>query len=436
MASDREKIALSSAGSGGGWEPARPAAPSPSLWSLIAGYRATPQSVEPEPESPDLRNAAPAATLKPAPRPPDDFQMISGLDARHAVWLGELGFRWYSEIAAWTAADVATVRSVLRLNTEIGRFGWIEQASVLASGQLTEFARRRTHGIPADPIDQTAPAGKMRKSTASTVALPDRPVVLTISSLDNDEVLTVVPAAAIEMPPAVDALPRSRARVAEIDSTVEGIVTAVAALTSGRAWAAHLAERARAELLETGPDRPLPVDLSPRKPAVQVRPVPLPPVQYDNPVPAEHGLPRVRLIIDGEPIARYADDYAGPATGIEIDPDWTPASRKRQNSASAIGGAVAAVSAPGTGGTFTPYVEPLRKAAAVRATVIASTIAEATVSIITGGPASAARAIAAAAAGASIEGLFPKPLSAVSGITEDQFARIRRFLNALTGEGR
>ena len=487
MASVREKSARSSddGSAGGSATSGRPAAPAaqslPSLWSLIADYRDAPPPEKSQPEPPAAVTQL-KAELSQAPQPPiqppDDFQRISGLDARHAVWLGELGFRWYHEIAAWTAADVATVRSVLRLDGEIGRFGWIEQAAMLAAGKQTDFSRRRSLGLPPDLHQATEPARSVVKSVPAVepVRRTDQPVVAVFSTFDAELPSPVAPpispAVVIEKPPepqigpkqqvsqhAVDVLPRSRSRVAEIDSTVEGIVTAVAALTTGRAWAAHLVARdlaARASVIEIEvPKASLPVPVpevrmpppalatSTAKPSVKIVPIPAGLLQPAPATATEPVLPRVRLVIDGEPIARYADDHAGPVTGIEIDPDWTPASRKKL-SPSAIGSAISAVTARAGGEKFVPFVEPAppvaaRPAAALsvnghRATVIASTVEEATVSIISGGAYNAARAVAAAAAMVSIEGLFPASLSPKVEISEAQNARIRRFLNALTGE--
>ena len=416
MATDWEKLASSiDAGSAGGARPA--AVPLPAtLWSMIADYRRDPEILL-------EAKAAPVAVQHPLARPPDDFEMIAGLDARHAVWLGELGFRWYSEIAAWTAADVATVRSVLRLTKEIGRFGWIEQAAVLAAGQQTEFARRRVLGLPAtDPANDVFPPAQNGHAAS-------------FRALDADTIVKFDPVVLSEPPPtepprtarldAMTVLPRSRSRVAEIDSTVDGIVTAVAAITPGRPWAAHLTERA----LPVAIAAPIPVVTLPLPPPPKpiIKLVPVPPL----PASAEPVLPRVRLVIDGEPIARYAEDFAGPATGIEIDPDWTPASRKKLHAAPVIGATIAAM---GAGEKFVPYVEKPCPASEYRATMFANTVEEATVSISAGGPLSAARAIAAAADAVSVEGLFPKSLRSAAGMTEDQVARIRRFLNALTGD--
>lgn len=74
---------------------------------------------------------------------PDDLLAIRGLGPRAADVLAGLGVRRYAEIAAWSAHDIARVRTALDGATGPNRHGWIEQAAVLATGRLTAHAAHR-----------------------------------------------------------------------------------------------------------------------------------------------------------------------------------------------------------------------------------------------------------------------------------------------------
>lgn len=74
---------------------------------------------------------------------PDDLLAIRGLGPRAADVLAGLGVRRYAEIAAWSASDIARVRAALDGAAEPNRDGWIEQATVLATGRLTAHAAHR-----------------------------------------------------------------------------------------------------------------------------------------------------------------------------------------------------------------------------------------------------------------------------------------------------
>ncbi len=77
---------------------------------------------------------------------PDDLKRIRGIGVLFEKRLNGMGFWTYEQIANWTAADVARVSKALEVKGQIERENWVEQARILASGQLTEFARRRDRG--------------------------------------------------------------------------------------------------------------------------------------------------------------------------------------------------------------------------------------------------------------------------------------------------
>ena len=72
----------------------------------------------------------------------DDLKLLKGVGPKLEQTLNELGFYHFDQIAAWTGAEVAWVDSRLKFKGRIERDGWIEQATKLAAGEETEFAKR------------------------------------------------------------------------------------------------------------------------------------------------------------------------------------------------------------------------------------------------------------------------------------------------------
>ncbi len=83
--------------------------------------------------------AAPAAQ----PSMPQDLTAIRGIDAATAVVLEREGVTRYEQLSAWNEGDVARINRALGGMRRVQEENWIEQASVLAGGGLTSFARRR-----------------------------------------------------------------------------------------------------------------------------------------------------------------------------------------------------------------------------------------------------------------------------------------------------
>ncbi len=97
-------------------EPATPAAPP------AAG-----ESSEDHGEAPDLLTAAREGGA-------DDLKLIKGVGPKLEGVLNGMGIYHFDQIAAWTAAGVASVDERLKLKGRIERDGWIEQARSLANG--------------------------------------------------------------------------------------------------------------------------------------------------------------------------------------------------------------------------------------------------------------------------------------------------------------
>ena len=72
----------------------------------------------------------------------DDLKRIRGVGVLIEKKLNAMGVRTYTQIANWTAADVARVSETLDFKGRIERESWIEQARILASGGYTDFSRR------------------------------------------------------------------------------------------------------------------------------------------------------------------------------------------------------------------------------------------------------------------------------------------------------
>ena len=73
----------------------------------------------------------------------DDLTLIKGLGPRIAVTLAGMGITRFDQIAAWTEADIDRVDAELgRFQGRIRRDSWVDQARLLADGDLAGFHER------------------------------------------------------------------------------------------------------------------------------------------------------------------------------------------------------------------------------------------------------------------------------------------------------
>lgn len=72
----------------------------------------------------------------------DDLKRIKGIGPVNEKALNELGIYKFSQIAAWTAANVDWVEDFMSFPGRIEREDWIAQAKALADGDETEFSKR------------------------------------------------------------------------------------------------------------------------------------------------------------------------------------------------------------------------------------------------------------------------------------------------------
>ena len=95
------------------------------------------------PKAPVAKVAAPKVkAAKPAPVSsiPDNLELIKGLGPKVNKLLNDFGVTSFTQVAGWTAADVAEMDSKLgAFAGRITRDNWIEQAKLLAAGDVAGF---------------------------------------------------------------------------------------------------------------------------------------------------------------------------------------------------------------------------------------------------------------------------------------------------------
>lgn len=86
-----------------------------------------------------------AKAAKPAPTAsiPDNLELIKGLGPKVNNMLKGLGVTSFAQVANWTAADVADIDAKLgAFAGRITRDNWIDQAQLLAAGDITGFEQK------------------------------------------------------------------------------------------------------------------------------------------------------------------------------------------------------------------------------------------------------------------------------------------------------
>ncbi|MFV0644926.1 MAG: hypothetical protein ACK5NN_10580 [Sphingomonadaceae bacterium] len=130
----------------------------PPAASLVTSAPANSPSPEPEPAaSPDLSAKAspseqPARTSSGASsgtssnsqdKGKDDLTRIKGVGPKLAEMLNQLGIHTFREIAGWSDADIDRIDAQLgRFQGRIQRDSWVEQAQLLAQGDLAAYESR------------------------------------------------------------------------------------------------------------------------------------------------------------------------------------------------------------------------------------------------------------------------------------------------------
>jgi len=91
---------------------------------------------------------APAKAPSPTPEPhpagstqSDDLTRIKGLGPKLATLLGTHGITRFDQVATWDDAEIDRIDSQLgRFQGRIRRDNWVEQAKMLASGNVSDFS--------------------------------------------------------------------------------------------------------------------------------------------------------------------------------------------------------------------------------------------------------------------------------------------------------
>lgn len=114
----------------------------------------------PEPKTTLIKDSKPAPkaedkpeTVEVAAGEEDDLKRIKGIGPVNEKALNDLGIFKFSQIAAWTPANVDWVEDSLSFPGRIEREDWIAQAKVLAEGAETEFSKRVDAGEVESSLD-------------------------------------------------------------------------------------------------------------------------------------------------------------------------------------------------------------------------------------------------------------------------------------------
>ena len=149
-----------------------------------------------------------APPLMPADR--QDLKLIRDIDADAERMLNSLGVWRYGDIARWTRGDVAAVNKQLASQSRVQRENWIEQATVLAAGGFTAYARRRLRGEAAN----AHPTDTARPSRGPIVAATHHHATQPVSSVPKEPLAPAASASAAAAAIAAAAASASRGRVA------------------------------------------------------------------------------------------------------------------------------------------------------------------------------------------------------------------------------
>ncbi len=92
-----------------------------------------------KPKAPSPARAKAASAAKPANALPDDLRLILGIGKTNEKKLHEAGVTTFAQIAAWKEADVTRVSALINFGERIAKERWIEQARLLAKGDMDAF---------------------------------------------------------------------------------------------------------------------------------------------------------------------------------------------------------------------------------------------------------------------------------------------------------
>lgn len=96
-----------------------------------------------EPDATLVAMPDPAPAPAPAPSGADDLALIKGLGPKLQAQLADMGITTFAQIAAWSEADIDRIDARMgRFQGRIRRDAWVDQARLLAAGDLAGFTAR------------------------------------------------------------------------------------------------------------------------------------------------------------------------------------------------------------------------------------------------------------------------------------------------------
>jgi predicted flap endonuclease-1-like 5' DNA nuclease len=203
-----------------------------------------PAAVEPRP----CEAVAPeACTPGCIPLAPSDLTLISAIDEALSDRLNSLGIAAFSQIAHWSRQDVARVSEALDLDRRICKENWIEQAAILASGEMTLFASRRFDQART-PVVDAEPAAAQPAPVAEVAPAPEAQTLAVVLSLDPYRGIPRVPPAIRKGSP-----PVARGRIAlavKLAASLVALVLAGLVMVDRDAWGSVPARKKPAPALQ------------------------------------------------------------------------------------------------------------------------------------------------------------------------------------------
>ena len=113
----------------------------------VATSKAKPAPAKAETAASEGAGKKPKTMKAPRKAGADDLKMIKGVGPKMEQLLNSLGFFHFDQVSKWTAEEVSWVDQNLEgFKGRVSRDNWVEQADVLASGGVTEFASRVKKG--------------------------------------------------------------------------------------------------------------------------------------------------------------------------------------------------------------------------------------------------------------------------------------------------
>ncbi len=92
-------------------------------------------------ESTETKPSRPRGIDGPRNGKADELQRILGVGPKYEKLLHNLGFYHFDQIASWTPDQISWVDDHLQFNGRIEREEWVEQAQLLANGEMAQFTK-------------------------------------------------------------------------------------------------------------------------------------------------------------------------------------------------------------------------------------------------------------------------------------------------------